>query len=160
MIKRAALFTGGAITGALVSAAASYGVVSVLFPRTTAPAAIAPAQPVAGGRMPGQDGDDIAVVAASVPAAPRVRVDPIEPALRLAAIDPRRVAPDAAPAPLQPTAPAELAELQPPRWCRPAPAGDIVVTTKNRPEIELPVAPESPGDVAASVGDSPASHRP
>jgi hypothetical protein len=136
LVTRALLFTGGAVTGAVVSVTASYGLVSALYPRQAAPAALAAAQPHA----PLPTRSEPEVILASAPTAQAINVTPLEdfPGLVIAAVAP------SAPV-IAPSIPAPAA--------LPAPGGDLVIATKSVTDFELPqpeaAAPVAPAPLAA-----------
>jgi len=134
LVKRALLLTGGAITGAVVSVTASYGVVSALYPRQATPAALAFSQP----ESPSLAGQPEArpITLASAPATQRINVTPLDAASDLGVI---------AAAPVAPVLPAPT-----------APIGDVIVASISVPDraqpLPVPVVPDSaPAPAVASI---------
>jgi len=153
-LKRAALFAGGAVTGLVVSAAASYAVVNTLFAKTQS-AHHAPDTPnlIPGLALPGVQAQVLPAAFVAPRATPDFAADLPEPAtaIELVALTPAEALP---PALTEAPAPEALSQAEPaaPTVAEPAP-----VVIAGHPEVLPPARPQGIALTAVAAGlDLPA----
>jgi len=142
LLKRTAVFSGGAVAGSVVSAAAGYVLVSALFPQPQAPAH----SPVATAALIAHAPADATPAS---PDLPRLALAPAPEALTAPA-----EAPVAAPADILASAPATARPAPAPA---PAMEDALVVASKAQPDIALPTQPPAPVAMIRAEPVEPAS---
>ncbi len=124
-LRNAALITASALAVAAVSVSASYGVVSTLFPRQSAPATIAATQPNMARVVP-------EIILSSAPAEAPISVTPLDVAPEPVVANTAPDVPRTAPAPVRPET-------------------EVVISSKSVSDIALPPVPEASIEAAPTM---------